>query len=104
MGATSRMKTPRCVGDPYGVAGEDCLAPATAFVFGAIPGEFSEPLVVAVPTCEAHGPLVFDWVSEQSPFRSDVVAFPWEYFDAFAAKVAEIGEELWLYTDVSAVA
>jgi len=102
MGTKGRVT--RCIGDPYGQAGEDCLAPAIAFVFGAIPGESGEPLVVAVPTCEAHGPLVFDWVQERSPFRSDVVAFPWEYFDAFAKRVAEIGEELWLYTDLSSVA
>lgn len=90
-----------CVGDPYGV-GCDCLLPATGFVFGAIPAEEGSPLIVAVPCCEVHGPLVYDWMLQASPLPHEVVAFDIAVLDPLRAEMEQRGDELWLYTRAAA--
>jgi hypothetical protein len=92
----------RCIGDPFG-PGCDCLAPAKGFGFGAIPNYDDggrTPMIVAMPFCDEHALLVLDWLSQSSPLK--VEAFNIEMLSVVQERMAEQGDELWLYTSAAA--
>lgn len=87
----------RCIGDPFGV-GADCLAPATAFVFGAIPDpeDVAVPIFVALPCCDAHAHVCADWIASNSPL-GESFGYPIEALGTLQETMARAGDGLWLY-------
>lgn len=94
MGTQTRPAPVRCIGDPYGV-GSDCLAPAVGFAWGAIPNDSGDPVVVAMPFCDAHAILVTAWLSSSSPL--DVTTFKIDALPIVQERMRAEGDELWLY-------
>lgn len=92
-------RTLRCIGDPYG---GDCLAPATEFGFGALPNPegAGEPMMLAMPCCKLHAPIVGDWLVTHSPL--DVHLLPIDALDGLQAELRSLGGDLWLYTHQAA--
>ena len=86
----------RCIGDPYD--GTNCLHTAKWFAFGAIPDpeRNGAPIIVAVPGCDVHAVLQHDWLLMASPI-AEVSTWPIEALPEVEQRMAQEGDELWVY-------
>lgn len=75
---TEGAKPVMCGGDPYGVPA--CMLRASRAVLGTLVGDAGEPLIVLMPACDLHHPLVLDYLSA-TPVGEQTTSWPIDAWD-----------------------
>lgn len=78
MGGRAEGKPMMCQGDPFGVPA--CVLRASKAVLGAVVGDQGEPLLMLIPTCDLHLPIVADYLSA-TPLRDQTTVWPIDAWD-----------------------